>query len=126
MGVADKMNRGGLFTFRFTEGNEPKFINAEKLAEIDPKGKDPFVVRLMYINQGGKFGPHGVLAGTHGKEELCLDCPAHMTEDIKEWMKDPEVAAQANGGKLGVVAYKYDTKNDQRGYSYGLRFVDLV
>ena len=126
MGVAYKMNKGGLFTFRFTEGQEPKFINAEKLAELDPEGKKPFVVRLMYINQGGKFGPHGVLAGNFGKEELCLDCPVHMTEDIKDWMKDAEVTAQANGGKLGVVAYKYETKNDQRGYSFGLRFVDLV
>lgn len=126
MGVADKMNRGGLFTFRFTEGNEPKFMNAEALASADPEGKTPFVVRLMYINQSGKFGPHGVLAGTFGKEEICLDCPAHMTEDVKEWMKDAEIAAQANGGKLGVVAYKYDTKNDSRGYSYGLRFVDLA
>lgn len=125
MGVADKMNKGGLFTFRFAEGNEPKFINAEALATKDPEGKTPFVVRLMYINKAGNYGDHGVLGGTLGKEELCLDCPAHMTDDIKEWMKDPEIAAQANGGKLGVVAYKYDTKNDKRGYSYGLRFVDL-
>lgn len=125
MGVADKMNKGGLFTFRFTEGNEPKFINAEALATKDPEGKTPFVVRLMYINKGGQFGEHGVLAGNLGKEEMCLDCPSHMTDDIKDWMKDPEIAAQANGGKLGVVAYKYDTKNSTKGYAFGLRFVDL-
>lgn len=126
MGVADRMNRGGLFTFRFSEGQEPKFINAEKLAELDPDGKTPFVVGLMYINKAGKFGDHGVIGGTFKNEELCLDCPQHMTDDIKDFMKDPEIAAQVNGGKLGCIAYKYQTKNDSRGYSYGIRFVDLV
>lgn len=125
MGVASKMNKGGLFTFRFSENEEHKFINAEMLAEMDPDGKKPFIVRLMYINKGAQFGEHGVLAGTFGKEELCLDCPSHMTDDIREWMKDAEVAAQANGGKLGVIAYKYETKNATRGYAYGLKFVDI-
>lgn len=123
MGVASKMNKGGKFKFKFDEANKDKivYINPEDLFKRDPEGKKPYIIKLMYINKKGKYGD----AGAFANETEILNCPKHMTDDVKSWMNDDEIVAQCDEGKLGAIAYKYDTANDARGYSFGLRFVDL-
>ena len=119
MGVANRMNRGGKFAFKFDESkkDEIKYLSPEDLFNSG----DKFVVKLMFINKHGNYGDQPALAN----EEAILNCPKHMLDDVKEFMNDDEIIAQCDDGKLAVEAYKYDTKNDKRGYSYGLRWIDL-
>lgn len=123
MGVANRMNRGGKFKFRFDESNKENidYTNPEELYNADPEGKKPFVVRMIYINKKGHYGDQPALAN----ETAICNCPAHMLDDCINYMNDDEVIEACDNGKLGVVAYKYDTSNDKRGYSYGLKWVDL-
>lgn len=123
MGVANKMNKGGKFKFRFDEAKKDdiEYYSPEMLYNSDPEGLKPFVVRMMYINKKGHYGDQPALAN----EKAILNCPAHMLQDVLTFMNDDEIVEACDNGKLGVVAYKYDTENDKRGYSYGLRWVDI-
>jgi len=123
MGIASKYNKqGNRFDYQMPEGAEFTFIKASELFEL-PQNEAGVIVRAMYINTKGKYDDHGVLICED--PAILIDCPNHMTDTIKEMMKDDEAVEQINAGKLGVKAYKYDTKNAKEGYAFGLEFFDL-
>lgn len=123
MGVANRMNKGGKFKFRFDESkkDEMKYISPEMLHDEDPEGEHPFIVKMMYVNKKGNFGDQPAFAN----ENAILNGPQHMLEDVLNYMNDDEIIEACDNGKLGLIAYKYETKNDKRGYSFGLRWVDI-
>ena len=124
MGIANKYNKSGnRFNYQIPEGSEPVFVKASELFETIPQNESGVVIRSMYINSKGKFGAHGVLVAS--EPAISIDCPNHMTDTIKTMIADDEVVEAVNAGKLGVKAYKYDTKNASCGFAYGLEFVDM-
>ena len=124
MGIANKYNKSGnKFSYQIPEGSEPVFVKASELCETIPQNESGVVIRSMYINNKGKYGAHGVLVASD--PAILIDCPNHMTDTIKDMLNDDEVVEAVNAGKLGVKAYKYETKNAASGFAYGLEFVDL-
>jgi len=123
MGIASKYNKqGNRFDYQMPEGSEFTFVKASELFEL-PQNEAGVIVRAMYINTKGKYDDHGVLICED--PAILIDCPNHMTDTIKEMMKDDEAVEQINAGKLGVKAYKYETKNAASGFAFGLEFFDL-
>jgi len=123
MGIASKYNKqGNRFDYQMPEGAEFTFVKASELFEL-PQNETGVIVRAMYINTKGKYDDHGVLICED--PAILIDCPNHMTDTIKEMMKDDEAVEQINAGKLGVKAYKYETKNAASGFAFGLEFFDL-
>ena len=123
MGIASKYNKqGNRFDYQMPEGVEFTFVKASELFEL-PQNEAGVIVRAMYINTKGKYDDHGVLICKD--PAILIDCPTHMTDSIKEMIKDDEAVEQINAGKLGVKAYKYETKNAASGYAFGLEFFDL-
>lgn len=123
MGIASKYNKqGNRFNYQMPEDAEFTFVKASELFEL-PQNEAGVIVRAMYINTKGKYDDHGVLICED--PAILIDCPNHMTDTIKEMIKDDEAVEQINAGKLGVKAYKYDTKNAKEGYAFGLEFIDL-
>lgn len=124
MGIAEKYNKSGnKFTYQIPEGSEHVFVKASELCETIPQNEKGVVVRSMYLNSKGKYGEHGVIICS--EPAILIDCPNHMTDTIREMMKDDEVIQAVNDGKVAVRAYKYDTKNAASGFAYGLEFIDL-
>lgn len=123
MGVANRMNKGGRFKFKFDESKkgEIEYINAEQLFNRDPEGKVPFIVRMMYVNKKGQYGDQPALCN----EKEILNAPQHMLDDVLSFMNDDEIIEACDNSKLGIVAYKYETTHDKRGYSFALRWVDI-
>jgi hypothetical protein len=123
MGIAKKYNKqGNRFDYQIPEGNDHAFIKTSELFNL-PQNSAGVVVRSMYINSKGKYGDHGVIICSD--PAILIDCPNHMTETIRDIIKDDEAVEQVNAGKLGVRAYEYATKNAASGKAYGLEFIDL-
>lgn len=124
MGIANKYNKqGNRFEYQIPEGSEAVFVKASELCETIPQNEKGVVVRSMYINSKGKYGDHGVIICSD--PAILIDCPNHMTDTIREMIKDNEVVEAVNACKLAVKAYKYDTKNAASGFAYGLEFIDI-
>ena len=96
---------------------------AASTGDNTPAAGADFKVGSIYINSKGKYGEHGVIITS--EPDLLIDCPNHMTDTIREMLKDDEVVEAVNAGLLGVRAYKYDTKNAAAGFAYGLEFIDF-
>lgn len=123
MGIANKYNKqGNRFKYQIPENSEHVFVKASELYQM-PNNEAGVVVKSMYINSKGKFGEHGVLICE--EPAILIDCPNHLTETIRDMMKDDEVVEAVNAGKFGVRAYEYATKNAASGVAYGLEFMDL-
>ena len=124
MGIASKYNKAGnRFNYQIPENSDHVFIKCSELFETIPQNAAGIVVRSMYINSKGKYGDHGVIITS--EPNLLIDCPNHMTDTIREMLKDDDVVEAVNAGLLGVRAYKYETKNAASGVAYGLEFIDF-
>lgn len=124
MGIASKYNKqGNRFNYQMPENSNHVFVKASELFETIPQNANGVVVRSMYINSKGKYGDHGVIISD--APEILIDCPNHMTDTIRDMIKDDEVVEAVNAGKLAVRAYKYETKNAAGGFAYGLEFIDI-
>lgn len=98
-----------------------KFHTLKELAEIMKKNKaSDCPIYGMYINSKGKFDDHPVLI----IEDALVDAPPHLTEQVREMLKDAEVIEDIKSGKVGITIREYEDKKFSRGTCYSLDFID--
>lgn len=118
MSFATKHNKGSI-DWGITSIENFRYM---KLEDAYKANKEDYIypVAGLYINTKGKYDDHGVLIDT--LHELCLDCPAHMTEEIRGILKDPDDISDIKSGIVGAKIYTYEA---DRGTCYSLKWVDI-
>jgi len=113
MGIAAKYNNGegGKFSHKMPEGAPFK-----KLADIEV-GKT-VTIRGLYINNKGKFGPQPVAL----TDTFFLNLPAHLTDTVKEMIKDVDFVDAVNSGLVGLKSYSYENNGKT---CYSVNWVDI-
>ena len=102
MGLMDRYNKGGVtFDVDITDFT---FVDLKKLSEKSAAG-EIFVINGLYVNTKGNFDDHPV--AILSKEKLLVDLPAHLTEDVREMLKDSEVVEAIKGNKVGFTIRTY-------------------
>ena len=118
MGLMSQFNKGGV---RFDVDIESfTFISLKDLYKKSPKG-EKFVVDGLYINKKSSFGDHPV--AILAKEELLVDLPAHLTEDVKAILKNEEVVEAIKKQKVGFSIEEY-TQDRYKKTCYGIKWED--
>lgn len=107
---------GKLFTFEIPENFE--YTNLRDLANKNGL-ETVYQVNALYINTKGKYGDAPVIATNC---EL-VNAPQHLTDTVKDVLKDGESLALINNGKVGFNIYEY--LHPQHGVCYGLSWLDL-
>lgn len=105
----EKYNKTG-FTIN-TEGFEYKSLM--NLHAVDPDRT--YVVRGIYINDKGKYGPSPLFA----TDSCYVNLPSHLLETCKELRADREAVNAINEGHMGFKIYTYEA-NDRLCYSVEL------
>ena len=119
MGIMSKYNKGGV-TFEIDIKNFT-FVSLEELFKANGN-KMIYGVDGLYINKKSSFGEHPVAIVS--SEEYLVDLPSHMTEDVKEILKDQEAIEAIKAGKVGFVIQEYQQKQYKR-TCYGIMWEDL-
>ena len=116
MSIANKYNKVALFTF-----SAPKDFEYETLHDLYVKNGKDFVyeIKAMYINKKSLFGESPVIATS----DCFVNLPSHLTDVVKEMMKDNEVVNAVNEGHLGFQIYTYETEH-RNGLYYSVNWVD--
>lgn len=112
---ASKYNKGLGFTRKAVEN--AIYTNLKELFAKYGE-KKMYVVQALYINTKGKFGDSPV-ALVNGN---LVNLPSHLTETVKEMLKDEELIQVINDDKFGFTIYHYET-NGKQGYS--VNWVDI-
>lgn len=118
MSFANKYNKGNIiFDIDITD------FSFMKLSDIYTSyGKNVIKVDGLYINKKGKFSPHPVAINI--EEKMLIDLPEHMTETVKEILKDSESIVLIKRGCVGIRAQKYTDKKYKK-TCYSAEWVDL-
>lgn len=119
MGVMSKYNKGNV-TFEIDIKNF-RFVTLEELFKRDG-GNTIFGIDGLYINKKSSFGEHPV--AIVGVEEMLVDLPAHMNDDVKDIINDPEAVEAIKAGKVGFIVQQYEQKTFKK-LCYGIRWEDL-
>lgn len=119
MGIMSKYNKGGV-TFEVDIKNF-HFVTLEQLFARDG-GKTIFGIDGLYINKKSSFGEHPV--AIVAVEEMLVDLPAHLTEDVKEMLSDPEAIEAIKNGHGGFSVEMYEQKQYKK-TCYGIRWEDI-
>lgn len=115
MSFATKFNKGHKFTFR-TSGD----VTYKKLSEIYENDEKTYKVYALYQHIS-KFGLNSVVAIS---ENVLVDLPKHLNENITEILNDNEAIEAINNGLVGFTIYRYTNKKyNKTGYS--IRWVDI-
>lgn len=115
MSIANKYNRGSVFTAR------PQGEEYYSLEELFKQNRREHVVLAMYINTKGMYGPTPtVLTG-----DCFINLPTHLTETVKEMIQDKEVIDAVNNGNLGIEIYQYFSNKHHKN-CYSINWVDLA
>lgn len=116
MSIANKYNKGNSFTFK-----APKDFEYHSLHDLfNNHGKDMVHgVHALYINKKSKFGESPVVAS----DNCFVNLPSHLTETVKDMMKDTETVEAINNGKLGFTIYTFESKN-RKELCYSVNWVD--
>lgn len=116
MGIANKYNKVNLFDFTI-----PKDFEYRSLHDLfNDNGKDcVYEVRALYINKKSKFGESPIVA----TNQYLVNLPKHMTDTVKEMMRDEEFVNAVNSGTIGFTIYTYETKNRAE-LCYSVNWVD--
>ena len=112
---ASKYNRGLGFTRKAVEN--AIYTNLKEL--FSKYGEEEmYVVQALYINTKGKYGdsPIALVLGD------LVNLPAHLTETVKEMLKDEDLIKAINEDKFGFTIYHYE-KDGKQGYS--VNWVDI-
>lgn len=119
MGLMDRFNKGGVtFDIDITGFT---FVDLKSLFKKSPEG-ELFKFDGLYINRKSSFGDHPV--AILGKEELLVDLPAHLNEDVKIMLQDPEIVSAIKAGKVGFTIHEYEQKKYKR-TCYGIHWEDI-
>lgn len=113
---ASKYNKGLGFTRKPVEN--AVYTNLKELYSKYEE-KKIYVVQALYINTKSKFGDSPV-ALVNGN---LVNLPSHLTETVKEMLKDEELISAINEDKFGFKIYHYETKNGKQGYS--VNWIDI-
>ena len=117
MGIANKYNKvANLFDVNI-EGM-PYF----KLKDLfEDNGADAkYIIRSMFISSKGNYDPAPIFV----LDNLCVNIPAHLTETVKDMLKDEEAVEAIKGGKLGFIIYSYFDDTHKK-TCYSVNFVDM-
>lgn len=119
MGIMDKYNKGGV-TFEI-DIKGFHFVSLEELFKRDG-GKTIFRIDGLYINKKSNYGEHPV--AIVGVEEMLVDLPSYMTDDVREIIQDSEAVEAIRNGKVGFVVQQYEQKQYKK-LCYGIMWEDL-
>lgn len=119
MGLMDKYNKGGVVFDVDIKGFT--FTSLEELYKRD-NGKTIFGIDGLYINKKSAFGEHPV--AIVAVEQLLVDLPSHLTEDVKLILQDPEVVEAIKAGKVGFSVETYEQKQFKK-VCYGIKWEDV-
>ena len=121
MGLMDKFNKGGA-TFDVDITNF-KFVDLATMYKI--AGADAVVGPIdgLYINKKSSFGDHPV--AIIANDEILVDLPAHLVEDVKAILQDPEVVEAIKAGKVGFSIHEYEQKKYKK-LCYGIHWEDIA
>lgn len=61
----------------------------------------------LYINTKSKFGSHPVAIVSD--DEMLVDLPKHLTDEVKDILADADDVADIKAGKCGFRVYEYTT-----------------
>lgn len=118
MKFSEKYNKGS----RVFDIETKDFVFA-KLEELHSSNKDEVhVLDGLYINDGGKFEPHPV--AILADERLLVDLPSHMTDTVREVLKDEESIYLIKKGFVGFKVRQYTDKKYGK-TCYSVEWVDL-
>lgn len=105
MGLMDKYNKGGV-TFEVDITNF-KFVTLQELYK-NGVDKKPVWIDGLYINKKSSFGDHPV--AIVASKEMLVDLPGHLTEDVKEMLKDEAIVNAIKDNKIGFTVQEYEQK----------------
>lgn len=120
MGLMDKYNKGGV-TFDI-DIKDFTFVDLKSLSEKFSDG-EVFKIDGLYINKKSSFGDHPVAIMVN--EKLLADLPAHLNEDVKEILSDPEAVEAIKAGHVGFTIHKYYQEKFKKD-CYGIRWEDIA
>ena len=112
---ASKYNKGLGFTRKAVEN--AIYTNLKELVSKYGE-KKTYVIQALYINTKGKYGdsPVALVNGNF------VNLPAHLTDTVKEMLKDEELVSAINEDMFGFTIYPYE-KDGKQGYS--VNWVDI-
>lgn len=117
MSFANKHNSENTKLFTFEIPSNFEYCNLAEL--VKEHGLDKVhKVNALFINTKGKFGD----APTIVTDTALVNAPQHLTETVKEIMKDGESVSTINNGHAGFKVYTY---KNQFGDQYALEWVDI-
>ena len=121
MSFASKHNKEKLFNID-TTGMEYMSMGEA----FNTYGKDAiYVVGALYINTKGMYDdtPVAVVGTGHGRWFM-LNLPAHMTDECRDILHDPDDIADINAGKVGLKLNPYHS-NQYNKDCFGANWVDM-
>lgn len=119
MSFADKYNKGKGRIFDIDISNF-QFMSMEEV--FSNFGSSTIKVDGLYINKKSDYGDHPVAIDVDNG--LLIDLPQHMTEVVKEILKDSESISLIKKGAVGIRAQKYTSKKYKK-TCYSAEWVDL-
>ena len=116
MGIASKYNKGSQFTFKVPK--EFKYCSLVDLYNNNGEGC-VYEVKALFINKKSRYGDSGIVA----LSSCLVNLPQHLTDSVKEMLKDEELIEAVNNGKVGMEIYPYETEA-REGLCFSVRWVD--
>lgn len=118
MSFANKYNKGNIIFD--IDIKEYEFMDGYMF--VGKYGSNAVKIDGLYINKKGLYSDHPV--AIIKSEKTLLDLPAHMTDTVKEILKDSESVDLINKGLVGLRAHEYvDSKYHKN--CVGFEWVDL-
>lgn len=118
MSFAQKYNKGNVIFD--IDIKDYEFIDGYKF--IKKHGSNVVKIDGLYINKKGRYNDHPV--AIIKSEKTLLDLPSHMTDTVKDILKDSESIDLIKKGLVGVKAHEYvDSKHHKK--CVGFEWVDL-
>lgn len=117
MNVASKYNKGSIFNFSI-----PKDFEYRSLVDLfNDNGKDKiYIIKALYINKKSRYGESPVVA----TDNCLVNLPMHLTDTVKEMLKDEDFISAVNHDLVGFKIYPYESKNSN-GVCYSVNWCDL-
>lgn len=116
------------FANKYNKGNIIFDIDTKDYAFMDGydfvKSKGSNVVKIdgLYINNKGMYDDHPV--AIIKSEKRLVDLPSHMTDTVREILKDSESITLIKKGLVGIKAHEYVDKKYKKN-CVGFEWVDL-
>lgn len=114
MGLMNRFNKGGV-----DWGIDTKDLPYKDLKEY--KENEVIVIKGLFINKKGNFGPHPVAI----IDGALLDLPAHLHDTALEILADPEVVEAIKAGKAGVKIRSYDADKFGKKDCRSVEWIDI-